>query len=216
MGLELLVVALLGLAAYLIGSVPPGYYLVWLLKRVDLREVGSRNVGTLNTYNQVGFWGAGLVLALDIGKGALALLLPGWVGAPEWGVYVTGALVIAGHNWSVLLRFRAGKGAAPLIGVGLAFVPYPALISLIPGAITVILSRNAVLGLAVGYICLNLLVLAAALTELEQWLGVPVNYGISHFAFCLALTLLVAVTYGVANRAQFGAAIRHRSWRELL
>ena len=77
--MDLLAVALLGLAAYLIGSIPPGYFLVRLVKGLDLREVGSRNVGTLNTYYHVGIWGAGLVLFLDVGKGALAALLPsGW------------------------------------------------------------------------------------------------------------------------------------------
>ena len=121
--MELLAVALLGVAAYLIGSIPPSYFLVHYIKRVDIREVGSRNVGTLNTFHQLGPWWSLAVLLFDAGKGAVAVLLPGWVGLPDWAVYITGFLVVVGHNWPVLLKFRGGKGAATLIGVFLAFVP---------------------------------------------------------------------------------------------
>ena len=210
--MELLIVALLGLAAYLIGSIPPAYYLVRLVKGVDLREVGSKNVGTLNTYHHVGVWGAGLVLFLDVGKGALAALLPGWIGAPDWAVYVTGLLVVVGHNWTFLLGFRGGKGAATIIGVCLAFLTWPTLIALVPGVLAVLLSRNAIVGLAVGYVIFNVLVIAAVAFGLDVLIDDP---GPRHVGFAILLSALVTVSYAISIRSQLISAIRHRSIKEV-
>ena len=77
-------VVLLSLGAYLLGSIPFAYILVYRVKGIDIRQVGSRNVGALNTLHQMGVAGGVVVLLSDVGKGALAVLLPGWVGAPEW------------------------------------------------------------------------------------------------------------------------------------
>lgn len=216
--MALLTVAILGILAYLLGSIPPAYLLARAVKGVDLREVGSRNVGTLNTYHQVGLWGAALVLVIDVGKGAVAVLLPAWVNAagwsvvPTWAVYITALLVVAGHNWTFLLGFRGGKGAASIIGICLAFVPLPALIAMIPGIIAVILSRNAIVGLAVGYILLNLLVIAAALFDLN-WL--ILNPSFYHIGLCLLLTAVVAISYAISIRYQLLNALRHRRLREV-
>lgn len=216
--MALLTVAILGVLAYLLGSIPPAYLLARAVKGVDLREVGSHNVGTLNTYHQVGLWGAALVLVIDVGKGAVAVLLPAWVNAagwaavPPWTVYVTTLLVVAGHNWTFLLGFRGGKGAASIIGICLAFVPLPALIALIPGILAVLLARNAIVGLAVGYILLNLLVIAAALFDLNWLIEKP---GIYHIGLCLMLTAVVAISYAISIRYQLLNALRRRSLREV-
>ena len=210
--MDLLAVALLGLAAYLIGSIPPGYFLVRLVKGLDLREVGSRNVGTLNTYHHVGIWGAGLVLFLDVGKGALAALLPVWVGVPEWAIYVTGVLVVAGHNWTVLLRFRGGKGAATIIGVCLAFVPLPTLIALVPGVLIVILSRNAIVGLTVGYVTYNIVVISTVAFGLDFLIPDP---SIHHIGLSLLLSAIVVISYAISIRSQLLNAARNRSIRQI-
>lgn len=214
--MALFTVALLGLAAYLIGSIPPAYYLVRLVKGVDLREVGSKNVGTLNTYHHVGAWGAGLVLFLDVGKGALAVFLPAlaapWVDTPEWAVYVTGLLVVAGHNWTFLLGFRGGKGAATIIGVCLAYVPLPTLMALAPGILALLLARNAIVGLAVGYVIFNLLVIAVVAFG---WDALVADPGIRHIGFCLLLSAMVTISYAVSIRAQLMNALRNRSIREV-
>ena len=72
----------LGLGAYLLGSVPTAYIMVRLVTGHDIRRLGSKNVGALNTYQQVGTWRAVPVLIVDAGKGVLAVLVPIWLGAP--------------------------------------------------------------------------------------------------------------------------------------
>ena len=209
--LELLSVALLGIAAYLIGSISPSYILVQYRKSIDLRQVGSRNAGTLNTFHQLGPWWALLVLIVDGGKGAIAVLLPAWTGAPDWAVFVTGPMVIVGHNWTVLLRFRGGKGAACLIGICLAIAPTASMLGIIPGVIAVFLSRNAIVGLVIGFAAANVLYIAAWLLQLE-WL--VTNPGWQQPALCMSLTFFVAFVYGISIRSQLLEALRQRSLRK--
>ena len=127
--MDLAAAALLGLGAYVLGSFPTGYVLVRAVRGTDIRDVGGGNVGALNTYQQVGAWGGLLVLSVDAAKGALAALAPGWSGAPEWTVFLTTPLVVAGHNWPLFIGFRGGKGAASILGVSLVVAPALTLIT---------------------------------------------------------------------------------------
>jgi glycerol-3-phosphate acyltransferase PlsY len=201
-GLDLLLIISLGLGAYLVGSFPTAYVLVYLLTKQDIRQLGTRNVGALNTYHQVGAVGAAVVLLLDAGKGVLALLAPAWLGAPEWTVFMTTPLVLAGHNWPVFLRFRGGKGAATIFGVSLALVPVLTLITLGPVILVSLLTRNVVLGTAFGFIQLNTLLLVT-------------DQGPDQVALCVLLTLVVTVTYLVSTRAHVVNSIKSRRWKEL-
>ena len=193
---------MLGLGAYLLGSIPTAYLLVYLAKGIDIRQVGTGNVGALNTFNQVGLWGGLLVLAVDAGKGALASLTPQWSGLPEWTVFLTTPLVVVGHNWPVFLGFKGGKGAAAIFGISLAVVPVLTLIVVGPTVLIMGLLRNVVLGAAFGFILLNSLLLAT-----EQ--------GIDQVALCGSLTLVVTATYVISSWKHISNSIRHRRWRQL-
>ena len=81
--MEWLVGTTLAIAAYLLGSFPTAYLLVRWRRGVDIRQLGSGNVGALNTYEQLGPWGAALVLATDAAKGVLAVAVPWLVGAAD-------------------------------------------------------------------------------------------------------------------------------------
>ena len=205
--MDILAVVLLGVAAYLIGSITPAYYLARYLKGIDIRSVGSKNVGTLNTFHSLGPVWALLVLVFDAGKGAVAVLLPGWIGSADWAVFVTGPLVMAGHNWPPLLKFRGGKGAATFIGLCLAMFPVASLIAVVPGVLALLLSRNAIVGLTVGFIAVNLLIIAAWVFDLG-WLA---GRGLEGLVFSVSLTLAVAVVYGISIRGQLLEAVRSRS-----
>ena len=200
--MELTGAVLLGLGAYLLGSIPTAYILVRLAKGIDIRQVGTGNVGALNTFQQVGAWGGLLVLAVDAGKGALASLVPSWAGAPEWTVFLTAPLVIAGHNWPAFLGFRGGKGAAAIFGISLAVVPVLTLIVVVPTVLMVAVLRNVVLGAAFGFILLNTLLMAT-----EQ--------STSQVALCGGLTLVVTATYVISVREHITNSIRNRQWRQL-
>lgn len=109
--------------AYLLGSVPCGIVIARVQGNVDLRRVGSGNIGATNVLRAVGKGAAALTLLGDIGKGALAVSLARWAGASS-GVVATVALAaVVGHLFPVLARFRGGKGVATTLGVVLAAVP---------------------------------------------------------------------------------------------
>ena len=108
--------------AYLIGAIPFAYLIVLAVKGVDIRTVGSGNVGATNAGRLLGFHFFLIVFALDLLKGLLpTLLLPGLVarvgGAEVDGLAVFVALAtILGHNFPIYLRFRGGKGVATSLG----------------------------------------------------------------------------------------------------
>ena len=144
---------------YILGAIPFAFIIARMKKGVDIREVGGGNAGALNVYRQIGpLYGLG-VLAADIGKGALAVLIAGWMDLSLNWICVAGFAAIIGHNWPVFLKFRGGKGAATVIGVLLAFMPVETLIA---GGIVIVLigiTRNVRLAL-----------FALVLTPLFCWL----------------------------------------------
>jgi glycerol-3-phosphate acyltransferase PlsY len=116
---ELILVAV----AYLLGSVPCGIVIARVQGNVDLRRVGSGNIGATNVLRAVGKGAAVLTLLGDIGKGALAVSLARWAGASSGVVATVAVAAVVGHLFPVLARFRGGKGVATTLGVVLAAVP---------------------------------------------------------------------------------------------
>jgi acyl phosphate:glycerol-3-phosphate acyltransferase len=111
---------LLLLVAYLIGSVPFGLLVARAFNRdLDLRAVGSGNIGATNVARAVGKAPGILTLLLDAGKGIFALALAGQLMGPSahgW-LALAGGAVFLGHVFPVYLRFRGGKGVATALGV---------------------------------------------------------------------------------------------------
>jgi glycerol-3-phosphate acyltransferase PlsY len=116
---------LLGAGAYLLGSIPFGA-VVARAKGVNLREVGSGNIGATNVARALGKGWAVLVLICDAAKG----FLPVWLGQrlrmPAAAVAAAGMLAIVGHMFTIFLRGRGGKGVATSLGVALALSPLAA------------------------------------------------------------------------------------------
>jgi acyl phosphate:glycerol-3-phosphate acyltransferase len=128
------------LIAYLLGSVPTGF-LVAKARGVDIRTVGSGNIGATNVFRILGTPAGILVLLADAAKGWLAVfvlakLVSAWFypaaspPAREWFAICAGIGAILGHNYTCWLRFKGGKGIATSAGVLLALVPLPLLIIL--------------------------------------------------------------------------------------
>jgi glycerol-3-phosphate acyltransferase PlsY len=114
----------LGLAAFLLGSIPFGLIVGRLFFHSDIRASGSGNIGAANALRSYGKGGGGAVLALDALKGALAALLCGLVAqSATWEAFGAFAAVL-GHCYSPWLRFKGGKGVATWLGA-LAVIAWP-------------------------------------------------------------------------------------------
>lgn len=143
---------------YLLGSIPFAYIAGHLKKGVDIRKVGAGNMGALNVMHNVGTAVGYAVWIADMTKGLLAVFIAQWLGLLlEW-VLVAGFAAVIGHNWSVFLAFKGGRGGATAMGVLLALVPGEFGISFAITAVVVIITSNAVLGMVVGLAFLPLLI----------------------------------------------------------
>jgi glycerol-3-phosphate acyltransferase PlsY len=148
------------LVAYAAGSLPSAYLAGRLVKGVDLRTRGSRNLGATNVYREVGAGPAAIVLTVDVLKGALPVVfLPPVVGSsPEgrvWWAIAFGLAAIAGHARSVFLGWRGGgKGVATGAGVFAVLIPLPLAIAVLVFVIVVALTRFVSLGSLVAALML--------------------------------------------------------------
>jgi len=110
------------IVSYLLGSVPFGLIIAKLLKNVDLRTVGSGNIGATNVMRVGGLRIAGLVWVLDMAKAIVAVLLGRYVGGDIFAVWC-GFAAIVGHCFPIWLNFHGGKGISSLFGIFLAINP---------------------------------------------------------------------------------------------
>jgi glycerol-3-phosphate acyltransferase PlsY len=129
--------------AYLLGSIPFAY-IIGRLRGLDIRKVGDRNVGTFNVFRHVGLVGGIVTLIADVGKGALAIVVAKLLSVPELVVLGAGVAAVIGHNWSVFLRFRGGRGLAVVIGVLLALLPREMVIAAVLGIVVLFFTRSSV------------------------------------------------------------------------
>ncbi len=119
-------IALAGLLGYLIGSIPTAYLLVRGARRMDIRGAGSGNVGALNSYEVTGspLIGA-LVLLVDAAKGVAAVLAARWLGSGDFAAAaLAGVAAVFGHNYSVWVGLKGGRGLATAAGV-FAIIAWP-------------------------------------------------------------------------------------------
>ena len=148
---------LVALAAYLLGSIPTGY-LVARAKGVDIRTVGSGNIGATNVFRILGKPAGIFVLLADALKGWLAVrVVAVWLadtflppdamdGSVEIGRILATLFAVLGHNYTCWLRFKGGKGIATSAGVLTALVPWALLIILGVWIVLFVLTRYVSLG----------------------------------------------------------------------
>lgn len=111
------------LGAYLLGAVPFGLLFSRLLGDVDVRSVGSGNIGATNVLRAAGKKAAILTLLADAAKGVVPVLMASRLSPEAFLPAAAGIAAIVGHNFPVYLRFKGGKGVATSFGVALAMSP---------------------------------------------------------------------------------------------
>ncbi len=114
-------VPLLVAAAYALGSLSPGWWLVRRRAGIDLRNEGSGATGATNAARVLGKKAYAWVLILDTLKGLAAVLAARWLAPEQPWAALAGPAVVAGHIWPIWLRFRGGRGASTLMGACFAY-----------------------------------------------------------------------------------------------
>lgn len=154
--------AVVVVVAYLLGSIPFAY-LAGRTQGIDIRTVGSKNVGASNVFRELGRGIGVTVMALDVAKGLLAVLIARSETPSPWPL-VAAAAAIVGHVFPVWLHFKGGKGVAVAGGAMIGLVPLPAAIVVILWVIVVGVTR---------YVSLASIVAAAVFPFLVLGVGAP-------------------------------------------
>ena len=137
--------------SYLLGALPFGLILGKLFGGVDVREYGSGKTGMTNVMRTAGVPAAALSLVLDMGKSMLAVGLALIFFRETPGAHAAAAIaVLIGHNWSVFIGFRGGRGTAPGWGGLIVLSPWSGLVAGLVGVPCVAISRYVSLGSIMG------------------------------------------------------------------
>lgn len=175
---------------YLLGSIPTAYIVGRLRKGVDVRDIGSRNMGAANVMREIGIPEGILVLLIDVAKGAGAILVAQALEVSELWVFGAGFAAVVGHNFPVFAGFRGGRGTAALIGIFLVLAFESTLVTLvivvIPFFVTLRFPAAVLIGIALGFLGFALLPLFIWLLEGSLML---VYYALSIDIFMLVRNL---------------------------
>ena len=169
--------------AYLIGAFPLGLILGKLLKGVDIRDFGSGKIGATNVLRSVGLPAAVATFAFDLGKGMSAVYIARGLGLGHAAETLAALAALAGHNWSIFIRFGGGRGIATGFGGLMVMTPVWGAIAIGVGLLVIALSRYVSLGSLIGavFVFTSLLVLAVLGQEPWAWFayaaaGVPLVF----------------------------------------
>lgn len=190
-------------AAYLVGGIPTSYLAAKLGAQVDLRDVGSKNVGATNLYRVLGWKYALPAGVVDVAKGLVPVVVANRVtGQATWIPLLVGAAAILGHVFPVFLRFRGGKGVATAAGVVIGVAPIPFLVSL--GVWAVLLA-------ATGFVSVASMI-AALVFPLAAWLLTPGDGPLVAASLIIASFILFTHRSNL-RRLRHGTELRFRGWR---
>lgn len=182
-------------ASYLIGAIPFGY-LIGRLHGIDIRTVGSGNIGATNVTRSIGKLQGKICFFLDFLKGVLPVILVNAAFTHNTAnlALLAGLAVIVGHVFPVYLKFKGGKGVATAAGVALALAPYPLLCALAVWLATFLTTR---------YVSLASIVAAAALPIVAAlFLGLKIGTPFplaGSTVFFFALIALMTILRHVSN-----------------
>ena len=157
------------LLGYVFGSIPCGLWLVKAFHGIDIRNYGSGNIGTTNVFRTVGPKTAAAVLAGDMLKGIVALYIISKFSADPVIVAVTALGALLGHNYSLFLGFKGGKGVATGLGLFLYMLPWGAAAGLGVWIIIVLITR---------YVSLGSVIAALAAASAGWYLNYPVPFAV--------------------------------------
>jgi glycerol-3-phosphate acyltransferase PlsY len=152
---------------YLLGSIPTAYIVARRRKGIDIRTVGSRNMGAANVMREIGTPEGIFVGLIDIAKGAGAILIAQTLNVSELWVFGAGFAALVGHNFPVFAGFWGGKGSATVIGIFLVLAPLSMLVTLVVVAIPFFTTRKFSTAILIG---IALVVVGFVLLPLFIWL----------------------------------------------
>jgi len=199
---DIALVSLAIVTAYLLGSIPSAYLVGRLLKGLDIREAGDGRLGAAATYRRVGLAGGIIVGLMDLAKGAAAVFLAQVLGFPLLVVLLAGLAVVVGHNWSIFLRFRGGKGALTICGVLASLMFWQLLIALALGGIFYLVTHKTGMstGILLGFLSLINLITGSLILLIILPLFISLPMVLKHISMPKAKAAAVTTTKNLKKK----------------
>lgn len=129
------------LESYFLGSLPFGLWIGQWFYKIDIRERGSKNTGATNAYRVLGRWPALAVFLCDTAKGMVGVYLGSLLVGTPFAEVMGGIAAISGHNWSIFLKFKGGRGVATGLGVIAMLAPQVTVIVFVVWALVVYFTK---------------------------------------------------------------------------
>ncbi len=174
--------------SYLVGAIPFGLIISQKMANVDIRKRGSGNIGATNVFRTLGVRLGLITAVLDLSKAALAVLVSmfiisndpfsvaGYAIQVQFAQILAAIMVMVGHNWSVYIKFKGGKGVACFIGGLLVINWVAALIGMAAGITIALTTRYVSLGSMLAAVCVLLALVVLALLAVSA--PVYIVYGL--------------------------------------
>ena len=144
-------ITLMTIGAYLLGSIPTSYTAGRLFKGIDIRSYGSGVSSGSNVWHSVSRWVGVTVVTLDILKGIVPVAISYYVlEFPIWAAGIVGLAVIAGHSWSIFLRFHGGRGVSTMMGSLMTLAPLVVLVFVVIMLFGFIVFKNSPISMLLG------------------------------------------------------------------
>ena len=143
---------------YILGSIPTAYIVSRASKGIDIRTIGSGNMGGANVMREIGTREGVFVGLFDVAKGAGAILIAQALGISEPWIFGTGFAAVLGHNFPVFAGFQGGRGSATIIGIFLVLSPIATPVTLVVVSIPFFATRKFGGAVIVGFALLPLFI----------------------------------------------------------
>lgn len=189
------------ICGYLLGSIPSAYIAGRLKKGIDIRTVGSKNMGAMNVYYEVGLKEAVFVLLADVAKGTGAILIARWLGIPLIFQLLSGLAAVIGHTFPVFLKFRGGRGLATTLGILLFLMPRVLPFFVAVALAALLITHNLTFCGSIALICFPII----------AWL---IYHSTPMIAFSVGLPLLLGIHYIPRLKGMYAAT--HGNWRKVI
>lgn len=195
--------------AYLLGSIPSGVWIGKIFFKKDIRQFGSGNSGTTNTYRVLGKKAGTVVLFMDICKGTLATLLPSFFHLSNINPLWFGVAAILGHTFPIFARFKGGKAVATSAGMLLGYHPifflYALVIFLVGLFFTSMVSLTSMIAaVLITLSTIFLPLIAPSILPQQDWLLTAIAVGVTIFIFYRHKDNIVRIKNGTESKVPFG------------
>jgi len=146
--------------ALFLGAIPSSFIVARLAAGIDIRDEPDGKISAAAVYRRAGLLAFVFSVIMDIGKGAMAVLIAQWLNAGPLLVMLAGIIAVISHQWSIFLRFQGGRGATVMGGVLACVCTIPTLIGAAVAGLAALWIKNSTAGFGTGIVALFSLLFA--------------------------------------------------------